>query len=67
MRIVRLLEGSAGRGGRAVAGGVLVGLGAWLGGGWWALVAFGVVAISAGLFDFCLAAPLLGAPIRHDR
>jgi hypothetical protein len=69
MRLVRFLESSIGRLARGVAGLVLVGLGAWLGasygGGWWALFAVGFVPLAAGLFNFCLAAPLFGAPLRH--
>jgi hypothetical protein len=69
MRMVRFMEGGTGRLARGAAGLVLVGLGAWLGatygGGWWALVAVGFVPLAAGLFNFCLAAPLFGAPLRH--
>ena len=65
MRFVRFMETSAGRSARAVAGLVLFGIGAWLGGAWWALSAVGLVPLAAGVFDFCLAAPLFGAPLRH--
>lgn len=65
MSFVRFMESGVGRSLRAVAGLVLVGVGAWLGGAWWALAAVGLVPLAAGLFDFCLAAPLFGARLRH--
>jgi hypothetical protein len=65
MRFVRFMEGGLGRIARVVAGSVSVGLGAWLGGGWWALVAIGLIPLAGGLSDVCLAAPLFGAPLRH--
>jgi len=65
MTLVRFMESTAGRLTRGVAGVVLVGLGAWLGGAWWALAAVGLVPLAAGLFDFCLLAPLFGSPLRH--
>lgn len=71
MRLVRFMESSTGRLARGVAGLVLVGLGAWLGatygGGWWTLFAVGFVPLAAGSFNFCLAAPLFGDPLRHAR
>ncbi|HLI15077.1 MAG TPA: DUF2892 domain-containing protein [Acidimicrobiales bacterium] len=69
MRLIQFLEGATGRLARVVAGAVLVGLGAWLGttdgGGWWALLAVGLVPLAAGLANVCLLAPLFGAPVRH--
>ncbi len=65
MPFVRFMESTAGRVTRCAAGLVLVGLGAWLGGPWWALAGVGLVPLAAGLFGVCLVAPLFGAPLRH--
>jgi hypothetical protein len=65
MRFVSIMQGSAGRLARVAVGLALVGIGAWLGGGWWALVAVGLVPLAAGLFNVCLAAPLFGVGLRH--
>ena len=65
MRVVSVMETGAGRLARVVAGLVLIGLGAGLGGGWWALAAVGLVPLAAGLFNFCLAATLFGGRLRH--
>ncbi len=64
MTFIRFMGSGAGRLARVVAGLVLVGLGAWLGGGWWVLSAVGLVPLSAGVFNVCLVAPLLHAPVR---
>jgi hypothetical protein len=48
----------AGRITRIVAGAALVVLGVALGGGYLALSAVGLVPLAAGLFDFCIFAPL---------
>lgn len=65
MKLVRFMEGRAGRVARGAAGLAMVGLGAALGGGWWALAAVGLVPLAAGVFDFCLIAPIFGAPLHH--
>lgn len=64
MAVVHFLEGTMGRAVRAGAGAVLVGLGAGLGGGWWALAAVGLVPLGAAVFNVCLLAPLFGQPFR---
>lgn len=65
MRVVQFMETDTGRLARVAAGSILVGLGAWRGGGWWTLVAVGLVPLAAGLFNFCVAGPLFGARLRH--
>jgi len=62
MALVRFMGSPLGRVARSVAGAALVALGAWLGGAWWVLAAVGLVPLAAGVFDFCLLAPLFGAP-----
>jgi hypothetical protein len=54
----------AGRGIRAIAGGILigVGLGAVRGVAGWVLAIVGLVPLGAGLFDKCVFAPLFGLP-----
>ncbi len=64
MTLVRLLETTAGRAARILSGLALVGAGAALGGGWWALAAVGLVPIAAGAAGFCLLAPLFHRPFR---
>lgn len=39
----------------------LIPVGGWLG---WVLVVFGLVLVLAATFNFCLLAPLFGAPLR---
>jgi len=63
--LIRFLESTTGRYTRSAAGLVLIGLGAWLGGVWWVLAAVGLVPLAAGLFNFCLIAPLFHASLRH--
>jgi hypothetical protein len=64
MAFVRLTEVTAGRLARGAAGLILIALGAWLGGAWRVLAAAGLIALGAGMLNFCLAAPLFGAPLR---
>ncbi len=64
MTFVRFMEGIGGRSLRIAAGLVLVVVGAVLGGPWWVLAAVGLVPIAAGVFNFCLVAPFVGAPLR---
>ena len=67
MGLVRFMERPIGRIARAVAGLVLIGIGAGLGGLWWVLAVVGLVPLAAGLFNFCLVAPLFHAPAhRHS-
>jgi hypothetical protein len=62
--LVRFMASPAGRLARAVAGLVLMSLGAWLGGPWWALFAIGLVPLGAAAANVCLLAPLFHAPLR---
>jgi hypothetical protein len=66
MALVRFMSSDSGRLARIVAGAILIGLGAWLGGALWVLAAIGVVPFAAGVFDWCLIAPLFHAPVRHS-
>jgi hypothetical protein len=57
------LGSSTGRVVRAVAGVVLIALGAVIGGvGGIILAVIGLLPLAAGVFDFCLFAPLAGLP-----
>jgi hypothetical protein len=60
----RFIASPAGRGIRAIGGGVLigVGLGAVRGVPGWVLAIVGLVPLSAGLLDKCVFAPLFGLP-----
>ena len=66
MALVRFMSSDSGRLARIAVGAILVGLGAWLGGPFWVLAAIGVVPVAAGVFDWCLIAPLFHAPVRHS-
>ena len=65
MRLVEFMESNIGRFARSALGLVMIGVGVGLGGAWWALAAVGLLPLAAGLLDFCVAAPLFGAPLRH--
>ncbi|MFN2227489.1 MAG: DUF2892 domain-containing protein [Anaerolineae bacterium] len=67
--LFRFLASSTGRVVRAVAGLVLilVGLLAVGGVGGWILAIVGLVPLAAGLFDFCVFAPLFGLPFVGPR
>jgi hypothetical protein len=58
------LAGSMGRGVRAVAGVILILVGLFaIGGLWgWVLAIVGLAPLAAGVFDFCIFAPLFGLP-----
>lgn len=60
----KFLVSGAGRAVRLVAGVLLILAGLlWIGGTWgWVVAAVGLVPALAGLFDFCVFAPLFGAP-----
>ncbi len=62
------LASQNGRIARAVAGIVLIVIGLLgVGGtGGWVLAVIGLVPLAAGVFDFCLLAPLFGKPLRGD-
>lgn len=64
MSFLSFMSSGAGRLTRIVAGGGLIVAGALLGGRWWALVVIGLVPLAAGVFDFCLFAPLARRPFR---
>lgn len=67
MGFVQFMRSSAGRGLRIVAGLVLIVLGFIVGGaGGVVLGAVGLVPLAAGLFGFCLFAPLFGADLRGN-
>jgi hypothetical protein len=62
---VKWMATNAGRITRIIAGIVLVALGLLVihGIGGWIVVIVGLVPLLAGLFDFCVFAPLFGAPM----
>jgi hypothetical protein len=68
-QLFEFLASGAGRMLRAVAGLILIALGIWLAAGvWrWVLVIIGLVPLAAGLFDFCVFAPLFSLPFGGDR
>jgi len=63
MAILKFLGSTQGRWVRGIVGVALLILGALLGGFWWILAAVGVVVAAAGIFDFCLLAPLARKPL----
>lgn len=72
MSFINFMASGAGRAVRIAAGVVLVVVGLALGGGFIALAVVGLVPLAAGVFDFCLFAPLArlpfaGAKIRSCR
>lgn len=62
--LFQFLASSAGRWTRAIAGLVLIALGIWViqGTVGWVVAVIGLVPLAAGLFDFCVFAPLFGLP-----
>ena len=65
MRVVKVMNGTAGRAGRVLAGLALIIGGIVIGGtGGLVLAVIGVVPLAAGAAGACLAAPLLRAPLR---
>ena len=60
----RFIASSTGRVVRVAAGAILIaaGLGLVQGTGGWILAAVGLVPLAAGLFDWCVFAPLFGLP-----
>lgn len=63
------MASTAGRVIRIVAGIALIIVGiAWLQGVWgWVVAIVGLVPLLAGLFDWCVLAPLFGLPFNGDR
>lgn len=65
MQFVEWMSKPTGRIFRVVAGLILIGGGLYFQGVWGYVVAVvGVVPVLAGVFNFCLIAPILGAPFR---
>ncbi len=65
MKVVRLMNSTAGRGARILAGLALIAAGTVAGGGTGLVLALaGLVPLAAGAAGACLAAPLLHAPLR---
>jgi hypothetical protein len=65
----RFIAGTTGRVIRIVAGLALIAIGIlWVGGtGGWILTVVGLVPLAAGLFDWCVFAPLFGLPFVGKR
>lgn len=58
---VKFMVSGWGRGLRIIAGLILIAIGAFLLSTInWVLVIIGIIPLAAGLFDFCLLAPLMG-------
>lgn len=64
MGFTKFMSSPLGRVSRVLAGIALIVVGLALGGTWVILSAVGLVPIVAGLFNFCLLAPVLGQPFR---
>ncbi len=62
----KFLASMNGRIARIVAGAILVVLGIILGGAGWILALVGLVPVAAGVFDFCVFAPLFGHAFKGD-
>jgi hypothetical protein len=68
MAFTEWMAGAAGRTLRVIAGLILIGIGLYVQGIWGIVIAVvGVVPVLAGIFNFCLVAPILGAPFRGHR
>lgn len=67
--LFNFLASTAGRWTRGIAGLALVIIGIWLiQGAWgWIVAIIGLVPLAAGLFDFCVFAPLFGLPFNGPR
>ena len=65
----RFIASPTGRLVRVVAGLILIALGVWLvrGIGGWILAVIGLVPLAAGLFDWCVFAPLFRLPFVGSR
>ena len=66
MAFAKFMSSGVGRSARIVAGVALVIFGAFLGGGWLALVVVGLVPLLAGVSDVCIFAPLFGQPFSGE-
>jgi hypothetical protein len=69
MEVYRFLASGVGRVVRIVVGMALIAVGAGIVGGsiGWILALVGLIPMVAGLFDFCVFAPLAGLPLDGDR
>lgn len=69
MKVLEFLGSSTGRIVRGLAGVLIIALGYFLSAGaWqWVLILVGLVPLAAGLFDFCLFAPLFGLPFLGEK
>lgn len=67
--LIAFLASTAGRITRVVAGIILIVLGLWVmnGAGGIVVAVIGAVPLLAGLFDFCVFAPLFGQPLSGPR
>lgn len=68
MGFAKFMAGTAGRAIRIIAGLALIAAGLLLieGTAGYVIAVIGVVPVLAGVFDFCLLAPLLGAPFTGE-
>ena len=68
-QLFEFLASIAGRFVRALLGLILIALGIWaVSGAWgWVLIVIGLVPLAAGVFDFCVFAPLFGLPFMGER
>jgi hypothetical protein len=64
MALVDFMKSNLGRVARAVVGLALIATGLTMGSGWLALSLVGLVPLAAGVFDFCLLAPVFHQPFR---
>ena len=66
--LFKFLASSAGRWTRVIAGLILIAVGIWVVHGvWgWVLIIVGLVPLAAGVFDFCVFAPLFGLPFMGE-
>ena len=68
MSFVSFMRSTAGRGLRIIAGVALIAVGVSIGGAGGVIIAVvGVVPLAAGIFNFCLAGPLLGVDLMGRR
>ena len=68
MTFTRWMSSATGRLLRVLAGLVLIGLGFYVQGVWgWVIAVVGVIPVLAGVFNFCLLGPILGAPFSGRR
>jgi hypothetical protein len=68
-QVFEFLASSTGRIVRAIAGLILIALGIWLVSGvWqWVLIIIGLGPLAAGVFDFCVFAPLFRLPFNGEQ